>query len=183
VNSDAPPVTNSLGFDSQKKASKLRKSADGNPPVARHRAKILLVDGDAALCRLLSVRLGAAHYEVESVNSARAALDACMRSRPNLVITELRLEPVDGLGLLKELKSRWPDLSVIILTAHGTIPEAVRATQCGAFGFLVKPVDKPELLGQVQRAIASTTLNQSEGGPVKAGQQGREHRFPHHVDG
>jgi two-component system response regulator GlrR len=163
VNSDAPPVTNSLGFDSQNKASKLRKSADGNPPVARHRAKILLVDGDAALCRLLSVRLGAAHYEVESVNSARAALDACMRSRPNLVITELRLEPVDGLGLLKELKSRWPDLSVIILTAHGTIPEAVRATQCGAFGFLVKPVDKPELLGQVQRAIASTTLNQSEG--------------------
>ena len=163
MNTDAPPVTNSLGFDAQDKASKLRKSADGNPPAARHRAKILLVDGDAALCRLLSVRLGAAHYEVESVNSARAALDACTRSRPDLVITELRLEPVDGLGLLKELKSRWPELTVIILTAHGTIPEAVQATQCGAFGFLVKPVDKPELLGQVQRAIASTKIDQTGG--------------------
>jgi two-component system response regulator GlrR len=163
VNTDAPPVTRSLGFDAEEKASKLRKRAVGQPAVAGHRARILLVDSDAELCRLLSVRLGAANYEVESVGGARAALDACMRSRPNLVITELRLEPVDGLVLLKELKSRWPGLSVIILTAHGTIPEAVQATQCGAFGFLVKPVDRPELLGQVQRAIACTTLNQSAG--------------------
>jgi two-component system response regulator GlrR len=79
------------------------------------------------------------------------------------VITDLRMEPMDGLGLLKELKRRWPELSVIILTAHGTIPEAVQATQCGAFGFLVKPVEKSELLGQVQRAIASTTLARIEG--------------------
>jgi two-component system response regulator GlrR len=163
VNTDTPPVTSSLGFGLEDKASKLRNSAERNPAAARHRAKILLVDGDAALCRLLSVRLGAANYEVECVSNARAALAACTRWRPNLVITELLLEPLDGLGLLKELKSRWPELSVIILTAHGTIPEAVQATQRGAFGFLVKPVDRPELLGQVQRAIASTTLNQSEG--------------------
>ena len=163
MNTDSPPVTNSLGFDTKDKASKLRKSAKGDPAAAPHRARILLVDSDAALCRLLSVRLGAANYEVESVSSADAALDACMRSRPNLVITELRMEPLDGLGLLKELKSRWPELSVIILTGHGTIPEAVQATQCGAFGFLVKPVAGPELLGQVKRAMASTALNQSEG--------------------
>jgi two-component system response regulator GlrR len=70
---------------------------------------------------------------------------------------------MDGLALLKELKSRWPELSVIILTAHGTIPEAVQATQCGAFGFLVKPVGKSELLGQVQRAIAASTFAHIEG--------------------
>ncbi|HWX33387.1 MAG TPA: sigma 54-interacting transcriptional regulator [Steroidobacteraceae bacterium] len=163
MNTDAPPVTSSLGFDAKDKASKLRRRAEEKPVDARHGARILLVDNDAALCRLLSDRLGAANYEVESVSCARAALDACARSRPNLVITELRLEPMDGLGLLKELKSRWPELSVIILTAHGTIPEAVKATQCGAFGFLVKPVDRPELLGQVQRAIASTRQVQSEG--------------------
>jgi len=163
VDTDAPPVRSSLGFDAKDKASKLRKRAEEKPVVARHGARILLVDNDAALCRRLSVRLGAANYQVESVSCARAALDACVRSRPNLVITELRLEPLDGLSLLKELKSRWPELSVIILTAHGTIPEAVQATQCGAFGFLVKPVDGPELLGQVQRAMASTALNQSEG--------------------
>ena len=60
---------------------------------------------------------------------------------------------MDGIGLLKELQSRWPGLRVIILTAHGTIPDAVHATQSGAFGFLTKPVDKQELLDHVQRAL------------------------------
>jgi two-component system, NtrC family, response regulator GlrR len=159
MNADSPPVTTSLGFDIKDKASKLRKNAERLPRFP----KILVVDNDPALRRLLSIRLGAANYEVECVDSARAALDACMQLRPNLVITDLRMEPMDGLDLLKELKSRWPELGVIILTAHGTIPEAVQATQCGAFGFLVKPVEKSELLGQVQRAIASTTLIHTEG--------------------
>jgi two-component system response regulator GlrR len=60
---------------------------------------------------------------------------------------------------LKELKSRWPEISVIILTAHGTIPDAVKATQAGAFGFLVKPVERDELLGQVKRAIAVSNFS------------------------
>src|SRR5450631_1319739 len=158
---DSPPVTTSLGFDIKDRSSKSRsKNADGPPVAPRHSARILIVDSDASLRRLLSVRLGAAKYEVESVDSARAALDACTRRRPNLVITDLRMEPMDGLQLLKELKSRWPELSVIILTAHGTIPEAVQATQSGAFGFLVKPIEKAELLEQVQRAIAASTSMQ-----------------------
>lgn len=163
MNARSPPITTSLGFDVKDKASKLRKNASGPPMVPRLSANILVVDNDPALLRLLSIRLGAANYGVECVSSARAALDACIISRPNLVITDLRMEPMDGLELLKELKRRWPELSVIILTAHGTIPEAVRATQCGAFGFLVKPVEKAELLGQVQRAIASTMPTRSEG--------------------
>jgi two-component system response regulator GlrR len=160
---DSPPVTTSLGFDIKDKTAKLRKTAGNPPAVDRPSARILVVDKDPALRRLLNIRLGAANYAVETVDGARAALDACIRSRPDLVITALRMEPMDGLGLLKELKSRWPELSVIILTAHGTIPEAVQATQCGAFGFLIKPVEKSELLGQVQRAIASTTFTRVEG--------------------
>jgi two-component system, NtrC family, response regulator GlrR len=163
MNPDSPPVTTSLGFDIKDKAAKLRKTAGDPPAVDRPSARILVVDKDPALRRLLNIRLGAANYAVETVDSARAALDACVRLRPDLVITALRMEPMDGLGLLKELKSRWPELSVIILTAHGTIPEAVQATQCGAFGFLVKPVEKSELLGQVQRAIASTAFSRVEG--------------------
>lgn len=156
MNADSPPVTASLGFDVKDKASKLRGTARLPPTADPRSARILVVDSDPALRRLLSIRLAAASYHVDSVDGARAALDACMRTRPNLVITDLRMEPMDGLGLLKELKSRWPELSVIILTAHGTIPEAVQATQCGAFGFLVKPIEKAELLGQVQRAIAAS---------------------------
>jgi two-component system, NtrC family, response regulator GlrR len=108
-------------------------------------------------------RLGGADYTVETADGAHPALDACVRSRPNLVITDLRMKDMDGLVFLKELKSRWPQMTVIVLTAYGTIPEAVQATQYGAFGYLVKPVGKEELLGQVQRATAISTFTLTEG--------------------
>jgi two-component system response regulator GlrR len=110
----------------------------------------------------MTSRLGT-RYDIEAVDHAEAALDSCIRSRPNLVITDLHLASMDGLALLKELKSRWPAVAVIIVTACGTISEAVRATQSGAFGFLVKPVDKAELLGQVKRGIDSSTYTPVEG--------------------
>jgi two-component system, NtrC family, response regulator GlrR len=122
-----------------------------------------VVDQDPALRRLMVSRLGGANYAVETADGALVALDACVRSRPNLVITDLRMNDMDGLAFLKELRSRWPQMTVIILTAHGTIAEAVQATQCGAFGYLVKPVGKEELLGQVQRATAASTFTLTEG--------------------
>jgi two-component system response regulator GlrR len=122
-----------------------------------------VVDEDPALRRLMVTRLGAANHAVETVERAQAALDACVRSRPNLVITDLRMQDMDGLAFLKELKSRWPQMTVIVITAHGTISEAVQATQSGAFGYLVKPVGKEELLGQVKRAIAISTFTLTEG--------------------
>jgi two-component system response regulator GlrR len=119
----------------------------------RRKARILIVDDDPGLLRLLTIRLRAENYDVEAVESAAQALAATTRFRPDLVISDLRMEPVDGIGLLKELQNRWPGLKVILLTAHGTIPDAVQATQMGAFGFLTKPVDKQELLDQIQRAL------------------------------
>jgi two-component system, NtrC family, response regulator GlrR len=123
-----------------------------NSTTAR-KARILIVDDDPGLLRLLTIRLRAENYDVEAVESAAQALAAATRFRPDLVISDLRMEPVDGIGLLKELQNRWPGLKVILLTAHGTIPDAVQATQMGAFGFLTKPVDKQELLDQIQRAL------------------------------
>ena len=123
-----------------------------NPSTAR-KARILIVDDDPGLLRLLTIRLRAENYDVEAVESAAQALAAATRFRPDLVISDLRMEPVDGIGLLKELQNRWPGLKVILLTAHGTIPDAVQATQMGAFGFLTKPVEKQELLSQVQKAL------------------------------
>jgi two-component system response regulator GlrR len=117
------------------------------------KARILIVDDDPGLLRLLTIRLRAENYDVEAVESAAQALASTSRFRPDLVISDLRMEPVDGIGLLKELQNRWPGLKVILLTAHGTIPDAVQATQMGAFGFLTKPVDKQELLDQIQRAL------------------------------
>jgi two-component system response regulator GlrR len=122
-------------------------------PTTARKARILIVDDDPGLLRLLTIRLRAENYDVEAVESAAQALAAATRFRPDLVISDLRMEPVDGIGLLKELQNRWPGLKVILLTAHGTIPDAVQATQMGAFGFLTKPVDKQELLDQIQRAL------------------------------
>jgi two-component system response regulator GlrR len=123
------------------------------PHTPKRKARILVVDDDPGLLRLLTIRLRAENYEVEAVESAQLALAATSRFRPELVITDLRMDQMDGIGLLKELQSRYPGLKVIILTAHGTIPDAVHATQLGAFGFLTKPVDKQELLDQVQKAL------------------------------
>jgi two-component system, NtrC family, response regulator GlrR len=120
---------------------------------AKRQAKILVVDDDPGLLRLLTIRLRSESYEVEPVSSAADALAAAVRFRPDLVITDLRMDKMDGMGLLKELQARWPSLKVIILTAHGTIPDAVRATQGGAFGFLTKPVEKQELLEHVRKAL------------------------------
>jgi two-component system response regulator GlrR len=128
----------------------------------KRKARILLVDDDPGLLRLLTIRLRAESYDVEAVESAAQALAAASRFRPDLVITDLRMDQMDGIGLLKELQNRWPGLKVIILTAHGTIPDAVQATQMGAFGFLTKPVDKQELLDQVQKALRISGFGASD---------------------
>jgi two-component system response regulator GlrR len=120
---------------------------------ANSKGKILLVDDDPGLLRLLSIRLRAESYEVEAVDNAHKALATMNRFAPDLVITDLRMDKMDGIGLLKELQTRSPGLRVVIITAHGTIPDAVVATQGGAFGFLTKPIDKDELMSIVERAL------------------------------
>jgi two-component system response regulator GlrR len=117
------------------------------------KGKILLVDDDPGLLRLLSIRLRAEGYDVEAVESAHLALATLNRFTPDLVITDLRMDKMDGIGLLKELQTRSPGLRVVIITAHGTIPDAVVATQSGAFGFLTKPIDKDELMITVEKAL------------------------------
>tara|TARA_R110002049_G_scaffold21792_12_gene79120 strand:+ start:4400 stop:5743 length:1344 start_codon:yes stop_codon:yes gene_type:complete len=120
---------------------------------AKSIGKILLVDDDPGLLRLLSIRLRAEGYEVDAVDSAQNALARLPRFAPDLVITDLRMDKMDGIGLLKELQTRSPGLRVVIITAHGTIPDAVTATQSGAFGFLTKPIDKDELMETVEKAL------------------------------
>ena len=128
------------------------------------KGRILLVDDDPGLLRLLSIRLRAESYEVEAVESAEKALAVLHRFRPELVITDLRMDKMDGIGLLKELQTRSPGLRVVIITAHGTIPDAVTATQSGAFGFLTKPIDKNELIETVESAMRVSGAIEVESG-------------------
>ncbi|MDH3614473.1 MAG: sigma 54-interacting transcriptional regulator [Gammaproteobacteria bacterium] len=133
-------------------------------PHAQTKGKILLVDDDPGLLRLLSIRLRAEGYDIEAVESAHKALATLNRFTPDLVITDLRMDKMDGIGLLKELQTRSPGLRVVIITAHGTIPDAVVATQSGAFGFLTKPIDKDELMITVDKALkVSGSVDVEEG--------------------
>jgi two-component system response regulator GlrR len=129
---------------------------------ARRPPRILVVDDDPGLLRLLTIRLRSQKYEVEPVTSAAEALAAVARVRPDLVVTDLRMAQMDGIALLKELQRRWPSLNVILLTAHGTIPDAVKATQSGAFAFLTKPVEKEHLLDEVRRALRTSGFAESD---------------------
>ena len=116
------------------------------PTRAAPPARILVVDDDADMLRLLSLRLKAAGHEVVAVGSAEAALAQLDIARPQLVLSDVRLPGRDGLALFDEVRARHPSLPVILLTAHGTIPDAVEATSRGVFTYLTKPYDGKELL-------------------------------------
>ncbi len=121
--------------------------------VKQGKASLLLVDDDPDLLRLLSIRLKANSYDVSAVDSAQRALASIAASRPDLVLTDLRMEGMDGMALFDEIQGAYPGLPVIILTAHGTIPDAVGAVKRGVFGYLTKPYDADELLKHVERAL------------------------------
>jgi len=120
--------------------------------MSEFRKRILLVDDDPDLLRLLSIRLSSAGFETETVDSGSQALTRVSIFRPHVVVTDLRMDGMDGLALFDALHERYPTLPIIIMTAHGTIGDAVDATRRGVFAFLPKPLDKNELVRLVDEA-------------------------------
>lgn len=118
-----------------------------------NKPKILLVDDDPGLLRLLGIRLNAIGYDVDTVDSGERALGRLPVFQPQVVITDLRMDGMDGMALFEVIHEQQPTLPVIILTAHGTIPDAVEATHRGIFGYLTKPFDSKELLECVAKAL------------------------------
>lgn len=143
-------------------------------------ARLLVVDDDPDMLRLLSMRLNAAGYRVATAVSAEAALAQLELERPQLVLSDVRLPGRDGLALFDEVHRRHPSLPVILLTAHGTIPDAVEATRRGVFTYLTKPYDGKELLERIAQALAlsappSTTADADE--PWRSGIVSRSARM------
>lgn len=117
-------------------------------------ARVLVVDDDPGLLDLIEMRLVAGGYAVSCAASGAEALARFRTERPRAVISDLRMDGMDGHALFARLHAEAPTVPVIILTAHGTIPDAVAATQRGVFGFLTKPFDGRELLAKVAEAMA-----------------------------
>ena len=115
--------------------------------------KILIVDDDPDILNLLGMRLKAAGYEVASAGNGKEALAQISINRPALVISDLRMPEMDGFDLFDAIHQNDSTLPVIMLTAHGSIPDAVSATQRGVFGFLTKPFNSKSLLQLVESAM------------------------------
>lgn len=122
--------------------------------MVRQAAKLLLVDDDPSLLKLLGMRLRSEGYQVTTAASGPEALRLLQKEKIELVISDLRMDEMDGLALFGEIQKRHTGLPVIILTAHGSIPDVVSATQQGVFSFLTKPVDKDALYKAIDEALA-----------------------------
>lgn len=124
----------------------------------KHRA--LVVDDDAGVRYTLAEILGDAGLEVELAEHGQQALDKSRAAPFDLVITDLRMAPIDGLELLRVLRAEQPQLKVIMVTAHGSERHAVEAMKLGAYDYLKKPFELDELMAVVGRALESLRLAQ-----------------------
>ncbi|MEW6543270.1 MAG: sigma-54 dependent transcriptional regulator [Nitrospirota bacterium] len=123
------------------------------------RERILLVDDDEGLLPLLKMRLAAMGFSVTACTKGEEAFAEARRTVFDLAITDLRLGDMDGLTVMEELLRLHPNLPVLILTAHGSIPNAVEAMQKGAFGYLTKPFDDKELKVYLEKALTQQRMS------------------------
>ena len=128
----------------------------------RKPARLLLVDDDPGLLKLLGMRLVSEGYSVLTAESGPEALRMLGRDKVDLVVSDLRMDEMDGLQLFSEIQKVQPGMPVIILTAHGSIPDAVAATQQGVFSFLTKPVDKDALYKAIDDALEQSAPTTDE---------------------
>ena len=129
---------------------------------SRKPARLLLVDDDPGLLKLLGMRLVSEGYSVLTAESGPEALRTLSRDKVDLVVSDLRMDEMDGLQLFSEIQKVQPGMPVIILTAHGSIPDAVAATQQGVFSFLTKPVDKDALYKAIDDALEQSAPTTDE---------------------
>ncbi|MBS0867412.1 two-component system response regulator GlrR [Enterobacter ludwigii] len=129
---------------------------------SRKPAHLLLVDDDPGLLKLLGMRLVSEGYSVVTAESGQEGLKVLSREKVDLVISDLRMDEMDGLQLFAEIQKQQPGMPVIILTAHGSIPDAVAATKQGVFSFLTKPVDKDALYKAIDSALEHAAPSNDE---------------------
>ena len=121
--------------------------------------RILVVDDDQGLLQLLTMRLTAMGFAVTACTTGEEAIDVAKREVFALALTDLRLPDRDGLAVLEELRLIHPSLPVLILTAHGSIPNAVEAMQKGAYGYLTKPFDDKEFKIVIEKALVQQRMS------------------------
>ncbi len=133
--------------------------------------RLLLVEDDEVFLRPLHRTLELKGYEVLPVQSAEEALDALKSEDVDLVLTDRRLPGMDGVELVRQIKSEHPDLAVVVMTAYGSIESAVEAMRLGAEDYLVKPFEAAELLLVIRRAIEFQELKAASRRTIRRNQE------------
>ncbi len=122
--------------------------------------RILVADDEANMRWVLERALTKAGYEVETVEDGQLALDRALAERPDLVLVDLKMPKMNGLSVLRTLKEHYPDLLIVMMTAHGSTATAVEAMKAGAHDYLMKPFDIDELLITVTKAFEVESLRE-----------------------
>ncbi len=122
------------------------------------RNRVLVVDDDRAVRSALRINLQKAGIQVSVVPSAEAALELMEQRTVDLVLTDVRMPGMGGLDLLQEVRRRWPQVEVVVMTGYGNVDDAVNAMKGGAADYIIKPISKNELLVILDRALEARAL-------------------------
>jgi nitrogen regulation protein NR(I) len=135
--------------------------------------QILIADDEPNLRRVLGAQLSRDGHDVHLVEDGGEALKCLQENHIDLVITDLKMPVLDGMGLLRKALEMDPGLPVVMITAHGTVDNAVEALKTGAFDYLTKPFDQEELRTIVKKALTTRDLSAREASPQEAGDNSR----------
>lgn len=130
------------------------------------KGRVWVVDDDSAIRWVLDKALSSSQIRCETFDSAAAVLDALQQSKPDVLLSDIRMPGMDGLTLLGQLQQQAPQLPVIIMTAHSDLDAAVSAYQRGAFDYLPKPFDLDEAVALVERALQHSLEQRQQRAPA-----------------
>lgn len=125
-------------------------------------SRLLIVDDDRSMRLVLSTMLKKEGYEVASAVDGVDALEVLRREDIDVVITDLKMPRLDGMGLLERIRYDYPEIPVIIITAYGTVATAVDAIKKGAFDYITKPFEQDDLKNIISKAVRTRNLNREE---------------------
>jgi two-component system, NtrC family, response regulator AtoC len=123
---------------------------------------VLVADDDTNVRRVLVAMLKREGYEVHAASDGEEAMAILRLHEVSAVVTDLKMPRMDGMALLQHITTGYPDLPVIIITAHGTVETAVQALKLGAFDYVTKPFEKGDLKRTVDKAVRTRSLNREE---------------------
>lgn len=140
-------------------------------------SKILIVDDEVRILMLIQTLLKGNGYEAIAAKTGEEALGILAQGGIDVMITDLRMAPMDGLTLIKEVKKTHPRLPMILLTAYASVETAIDAMKCGAFDYLTKPFKVDEMLATVKRAEAAAAEGGGAAPEARAGGAASRYRF------